>query len=957
MARSRELKVVIAGDADKLERELKKSGNALDRLGKQTKLTGTISSKGYSAMRVGATGAAAALGGLALAGKHVASAYIEAEKSEARMRAQLKASGISYNQHSAQIEKSIQATARLAAIDDEDLQDAFTNIVRVSGNVNESLRLSSLAADIAAAKHISVAKAGELVGKVVGGNVGILKRYGITVKEGATASEALAAVQQKFAGQAEAYGKTTGGAMDRASNAVENLEEKVGDKLAPTIEKGANKLAKFVDEISTGTGAGGRFADKLDDIWQSAKPIVTWIGRATGNVAKFTAEHPNVGKLATAVVGVGVAVKALKFASAATGFTNLLKLGRSTMRQLVKIFATQGAVAGTQAGLAAAGSEGMASSAVFNKTRGSGKRLGKVMGKGLIVGLIAGVALAIPDFVKWIEKTPLFSPKRLGEKIGDKIGNVLGTGSGDGLGSMLSGSITGGATGGLQGAKPTLGPFAALGNKLGLRVSSGIRPGSRTKSGNLSHHSAGNAIDMSGPPGKMLAYFRALKSRYGAQLAELIYTPGGVGVKDGRPYRYTGAVAADHHDHVHVAYTGGGRGPQGLRGDGIGTTVKAARAAGFTGQDLVTMVAIAGAESGYNARINAAGPEDSRGLWQINVGPGANTDMLKLGNLYDPFVNAKAMRLIRARQGLSAWTVYRTGAYKAYLGRARSAVVASKGSTAEDVAVGINRRGPASQNTRGRHGATVGGSPVPASAEVNAYEQALADADLGVAESEGDTARQIAAQKARGGVVGARLQKVTAALKKKGLRPATRLRLTQERASLLGELRSIDSTMKDLSAPAEGAATANDKLDTALSDIGLQERAGLLTPEAANEWRQSVLQGALSGEFGGLDQRQQWEVMGQLRDAQQAATDAHQAATEAQRAATEAAQAQTQALKDLKASLDQSNAIANSTLSISAREATRAFADVISGQLGQNAGQRRTMPGTGQLASVGNSRL
>src|SRR4051812_45290269 len=64
----------------------------------------------------------------------------------------------------------------------------------------------------------------------------------------------------------------------------------------------------------------------------------------------------------------------------------------------------------------------------------------------------------------------------------------------------------------------------------------------------------------------MLAYFKYLKSHFGGRLSELIHTPGGLGIKDGRPFRYTGQVAADHFDHVHVAFDSGRRGI----GDGLG---------------------------------------------------------------------------------------------------------------------------------------------------------------------------------------------------------------------------------------------------------------------------------------------------------------------------------------------------------------------------------------------------
>jgi hypothetical protein len=71
--------------------------------------------------------------------KKSADAAIEAERSQAKLVTQLKASGISYRDHAKEIDRVIQATSRLSGIDDEDLQDSFTNIVRVTGDVNKSL--------------------------------------------------------------------------------------------------------------------------------------------------------------------------------------------------------------------------------------------------------------------------------------------------------------------------------------------------------------------------------------------------------------------------------------------------------------------------------------------------------------------------------------------------------------------------------------------------------------------------------------------------------------------------------------------------------------------------------------------------------------------------------------------------------------------------------------------------
>lgn len=107
-----------------------------------------------------------------------------------------------------------------------------------------------------------------------------------------------------------------------------------------------------------------------------------------------------------------------------------------------------------------------------------------------------------------------------------------------------------------------------------------------------------------------------------------------------------------------------------------------AQAAGFTGQDLVTAVAIALAESSGNA--NAYNPESgagapagqgSYGLWQIFL---AAHPEYAGANLYDPQTNANAAYAIySAAGGFSPWATFNSSAYEAYLGPAQTAAPAA----------------------------------------------------------------------------------------------------------------------------------------------------------------------------------------------------------------------------------------------------------------------------------------
>jgi hypothetical protein len=101
-----------------------------------------------------------------------------------------------------------------------------------------------------------------------------------------------------------------------------------------------------------------------------------------------------------------------------------------------------------------------------------------------------------------------------------------------------------------------------------------------------------------------------------------------------------------------------------------------AAAAGFTGDDLNTAVAIALAESSgnanaYNPETGAGAPsgKGSYGLWQIYLN--AHPEDAGL-NLFDPATNAAAAYSIYATQGFTAWTTYNSGAYTAYLQSAPS---------------------------------------------------------------------------------------------------------------------------------------------------------------------------------------------------------------------------------------------------------------------------------------------
>jgi hypothetical protein len=537
MALSRELRVLVTADTSKLQTGLKQTDSALGKTEKQShKLAGAVKVAGL-----------ALAGGLVVGLKSSAQAAERAEVSQKKLETQLRSAGISYKAHAREIDNVIQKTSKLAGLDDEDLQDAFTNIIRVTGDVSKSLKLTGLAADFARAKHIDVAKAGEIVGKVAGGNIGILSRYGIQIRKGATATEALGALQGKFAGQAAAYGKTSAGAADRVAVAWENAQETLGAAVLPILAKLANKLADVLGWMQRNQKATraiivalGALAAVLVTVMVVTKVIAALKALRTAMVAVNVALAANpIGIVVIALAALGVALvvaykKSETFRKIVDGAWQVVKTGATSAANAIK---------------------------------------------GVVVPAFNAIVTAANKIVSAV-KSVISAFNAAKGAVGKVAGflNPFGDGPGKAPGGIGAGGVlpSGGAFGGsLMGARPAMAPFAAIGSRYGLHVSSGRRPGSITSSGNTSWHSTGEAIDEAGSPAGMLSYFKYLKSRFGGRLAELIYTPGGVGVKNGQPFTYTGQVAADHYDHVHVAFDSGAPG----QGDGDGNVVSAFRRA------------------------------------------------------------------------------------------------------------------------------------------------------------------------------------------------------------------------------------------------------------------------------------------------------------------------------------------------------------------------------------------
>lgn len=119
--------------------------------------------------------------------------------------------------------------------------------------------------------------------------------------------------------------------------------------------------------------------------------------------------------------------------------------------------------------------------------------------------------------------------------------------------------------------------------------------------------------------------------------------------------------------------------------------MQAARGAGFQGEDLIRMTAVAMAESSGNVQAfnnNARTGDLSYGAFQVNMrgdlGPDRRRQFGLPNNeaLFDLGTNARVAKGIFDSQGINAWGAFRDGRFQEWMGQARAAAPSVMGSVA-----------------------------------------------------------------------------------------------------------------------------------------------------------------------------------------------------------------------------------------------------------------------------------
>ena len=216
-----DVEIKITADPKNAEEGFKKTqtsfGKMADGIKKHRKAIGV----GLTALGAGIT---------ALGASAVKSAQAEAI-GIAQLDVALKNVGTSYDSQAAAIERVIAAQQNKTNFGDEAQREALMGLISVSGDYEAAMAALPAVLDLAAGKGMDLGAASTLVARAIGGETSALTRYGIEVEKGATATEVITAIMEKFGGQAEAAADP----MVQLKNRVGDLQQEFGKALLPAL--------------------------------------------------------------------------------------------------------------------------------------------------------------------------------------------------------------------------------------------------------------------------------------------------------------------------------------------------------------------------------------------------------------------------------------------------------------------------------------------------------------------------------------------------------------------------------------------------------------------------------------------------------------------------------------------------------------------------------------------------
>jgi hypothetical protein len=173
---------------------------------------------------------------------------------------------------------------------DEAIVAAQAQLQQYLGQTKITKELTQATLDFASAMGMDLESAAQIVGKSIGSNNNLLARYGVQVDESAMKSTKLTEVvnglERRFGGQAVAAAQGLG-SLTQMKNAMGDILEVAGERLAPVITFAAKAIASFAVEIQENRDVIASFnaaAQLLGKTGVVVKNVFVGLGEVIGQV-------------------------------------------------------------------------------------------------------------------------------------------------------------------------------------------------------------------------------------------------------------------------------------------------------------------------------------------------------------------------------------------------------------------------------------------------------------------------------------------------------------------------------------------------------------------------------------------------------------------------------------------------------------------------------------------------
>jgi len=317
--------ISIYGDVGDLKRSIAQGEQSLNSLNN----TANRAMKGIKTAAVGALGAAGVYGAVNLA-KDAFAEYEEAVKTSKQTEAVLKSTGNAAKTSATEVAKLAEKLSFKAGIDDEVVQSGsnvllmFTKIRNETGKGNKIFdRATAAALDMSVAFKKSVPAAATQLAKALNDPIkgtAALSKVGVKftdqqkeqiktlVESGKTLKAQkiiLKEVEERTKGSAAAQATATG----KATVAIDNMKEALGTKLAPVVERAANKIAELARQMVEGRGAGAKITATFRSLSDAAKTVAGWVKSVANRFFSGKDAGEKLGKTLAVLVGGFTALK------------------------------------------------------------------------------------------------------------------------------------------------------------------------------------------------------------------------------------------------------------------------------------------------------------------------------------------------------------------------------------------------------------------------------------------------------------------------------------------------------------------------------------------------------------------------------------------------------------------------------------------------------------------------